>query len=39
VFTATLTLRDTRADALNGIPIFAKQGEQAFHEWLETTGV
>jgi tagatose 1,6-diphosphate aldolase len=28
-----------RATWKEGIPIFAKQGEKAFHDWLETTGV
>lgn len=28
-----------RATWKDGIPIYAKQGAQAFHEWLETTGV
>jgi len=28
-----------RATWKDGIPIFAKQGEAAFRQWLETTGV
>ena len=28
-----------RATWKEGIPVYAKQGAKAFHEWLETTGV